>query len=130
MICSQSRFHFGTKLIVVFILPTLTKIQTFATALPNSTSLINFSFNTRDDLFDSAKVRMYNSPKVIFRLLLQLAMFDSEKVLVKQAVYHRIILSKSYCISLRQNASPSALFKDNLALAILFFFSFTRGGFV
>ena len=58
---------------------TLTKIQTFATALPNSTSLINFSFNTRDDLFDSAKVRMYNSPKVIFRLLLQLAMFDSRK---------------------------------------------------
>ena len=78
MICSQVDFISGTKLIVVFILPTLTKIQTF-TALPNSTSLINFSFNTRDDLFDSAKVRMYNSPKVIFRLLLQLAMFDSRK---------------------------------------------------
>ena len=96
--------------------------------MPNSTSLINFSFNTRDDLFDSAKVRMYNSPKVIFRLLLQLAMFDSEKVLVKQAVLSsNNSFKKSYCISLRQNASPSALFKDNLALAILFFFFFLLG---
>ena len=94
MICSQSRFHFRTKLIVVFILPTLTKIQTFATALPNSTSLINFSFKLVMIYLILLKYGCIIHQKVIFRLLLQLAMFDSEKVLVKQAVYHRIILSK------------------------------------